>query len=325
MKRFRRILCAVNTEQPSASALARAAELAETHQADLTVADIAEPLALEPVSESGTAVATLQQCLSDERAQRLHALVEPYRGRLAIHTELLTGTPFLEIVRSVLRGGHDIVIRAAEQPGWLGRLLGSDDMHLLRKCPCPVWMVRTHEPARYRRIVAAVDVGYAYPQGELETRHALNLETLDIAASLAVSHFAELHVVHVWDAIGESAMRGAFVSEPEHKIAAYVEEVHRRHAGRLDALMREMAQRFSADAVNFLNPQLHLMKGYPRKDIAELAKRIEADVIVMGTVARTGIPGLIMGNTAETVLSQLDCSVLAIKPPGFVSPIALEK
>ncbi len=55
-----------------------------------------------------------------------------------------------------------------------------------------------------------------------------------------------------------------------------------------------------------------------------IAKRIEADLIVMGTVARTGVPGLIMGNSAETILSQIDCSVLAIKPPGFVSPIRAE-
>jgi nucleotide-binding universal stress UspA family protein len=41
----------------------------------------------------------------------------------------------------------------------------------------------------------------------------------------------------------------------------------------------------------------------------------------MGTVARTGVRGFIMGNTAETVLEQIDCSVLAIKPQGFVTPV----
>jgi nucleotide-binding universal stress UspA family protein len=43
----------------------------------------------------------------------------------------------------------------------------------------------------------------------------------------------------------------------------------------------------------------------------------------MGTVARSGIPGLIMGNTAEAILTELECSVLAIKPPGFVTPVTL--
>jgi nucleotide-binding universal stress UspA family protein len=44
----------------------------------------------------------------------------------------------------------------------------------------------------------------------------------------------------------------------------------------------------------------------------------------MGTIARTGISGFIMGNTAETILNRLDCSVLAIKPPGFETPITLD-
>jgi nucleotide-binding universal stress UspA family protein len=44
----------------------------------------------------------------------------------------------------------------------------------------------------------------------------------------------------------------------------------------------------------------------------------------MGTVARTGISGFFMGNTAETILNQLDCSVLAVKPQGFVTPVTLD-
>jgi nucleotide-binding universal stress UspA family protein len=45
------------------------------------------------------------------------------------------------------------------------------------------------------------------------------------------------------------------------------------------------------------------------------------DLVVMGTVARSGIRGLVMGNTAERVLQRLRGSVLAVKPPGFVSPV----
>ena len=78
------------------------------------------------------------------------------------------------------------------------------------------------------------------------------------------------------------------------------------------------------DALNFLQPQTHLVKGWARKEIPALVGRLEADLVVMGTVARTGIPGFIMGNTAETILNQIDCSVLAIKPPGFATPVTLE-
>jgi len=52
-----------------------------------------------------------------------------------------------------------------------------------------------------------------------------------------------------------------------------------------------------------------------------MARQLDADLVVMGTVGRSGIAGLFIGNTAEMVLEQVQCSVLAIKPPGFVSPV----
>jgi nucleotide-binding universal stress UspA family protein len=37
----------------------------------------------------------------------------------------------------------------------------------------------------------------------------------------------------------------------------------------------------------------------------------------MGTISRTGFPGVTIGNTAETILQSVTCSVLAVKPDGF--------
>ena len=55
--------------------------------------------------------------------------------------------------------------------------------------------------------------------------------------------------------------------------------------------------------------------------IPRLASSQQVDLIVMGTVCLTGLPGLFIGNTAENVLQQVDCSVLTVKPGGFVSPV----
>jgi nucleotide-binding universal stress UspA family protein len=43
----------------------------------------------------------------------------------------------------------------------------------------------------------------------------------------------------------------------------------------------------------------------------------------MGTIARAGIPGVITGNTAERLLPSIPCSMLAVKPADFVSPVRL--
>ncbi len=325
MKWFKNILCVIDPEKTPSTTLARAVRLAENNQADLTVVDVAERVVpVTGMAEGDAIFADLPQALVEEHAQGLAALVEPYRKRVAIRSKVLTGTPFLEIIREVLRGKHDLVIKIPEQQNWLRRLLGSDDMHLLRKCPCPVWLIRPGEPSNYQRIMAAVDVDDTHPPAELATRHALNRQTLELALSLALSDFAELHVVHVWNAIGEGTMRGAFMRKPEDEIVAYVEQVGRHHADRLDALMREVTGQLGADALNYLKPHVHLVKGDARTGIPELAMHLAVDLIVMGTVARTGIPGFVMGNTAETILNQIECSVLAVKPPGFITPVTLE-
>ncbi|MGE3600210.1 MAG: universal stress protein, partial [Dehalococcoidia bacterium] len=48
------------------------------------------------------------------------------------------------------------------------------------------------------------------------------------------------------------------------------------------------------------------------------------DLVVMGTVARAGIAGMLLGNTAERILRKLPCSVLTVKPDGFTSPVRLD-
>jgi universal stress protein E len=64
------------------------------------------------------------------------------------------------------------------------------------------------------------------------------------------------------------------------------------------------------------------VKGPPAELLPELASRLDANLIVMGTVARRGLSGLIMGNTAENMMRAVGCSILTVKPEGFVSPIS---
>ncbi len=324
MKRFQDILCVVEPGNRSRDALARAVTLAQNNQASLTAVVVADVVTAGiGMPEGGPISADLQEALVSARAQELARLIEPYRKQIDIKTGVLVGVSFLEIIREVLRSGHDLVIKAPENPDWLERLFGSDDMHLLRKCPCPVWLVKHQGPKSYRRILAAVDADEDHPKDELETRHALNQLILQLAGSLALSDFAELHIVHAWRAAGESAMHGAFLRASTKEIVDYVEQTRLKHEASLQNIVREMVGNAGSDAVEFLKPQSHLLKGSARKEIPALAKQIDADLVVMGTVGRTGVPGFFMGNTAESILEQMDCSVLAIKPPGFVTPVTL--
>lgn len=323
MQRFKDILCVLEDVKAGKYVMERAVTLAENNQARLTVVDVVEHVTAGiGMPEGGPISVDLQAALVSAHEQGLETLVDPYRKRTEIEARVLAGVPFLEIIREVLRSDHDLVIKVPETRDFLDRLFGSEDMHLLRKCPCPVWLIKPAKQKAYRRILAAVDVGDSYPPEELASRRALRWQILELASSLALSDFAELHVAHAWEPVAESALRGV-LHTPEEKYIDYVEQKRRDHAASLDGLMHDVTGDLGQDALDYLKPRTHLVKGSARKEISALAKQIEADLVVMGTVARTGVPGFIMGNTAETILNQIDCSVLAVKPPGFITPVTL--
>lgn len=328
MKGIERILCVIVSEKDCRPALERAVMLAENNQSSLTVVKMVESLAgALKLLKNKAASADLQTRLAHYYEQQIASLVEPYRKRIPIRTLVLEGIVFLEIIREVLRNKHDLVVKMTDTTDWLGQLFSSDDMHLLRKCPCPVWLVKPNAPKTCRRILAAVDVSNDCTASELMTRQELNQRILQAAISLALSEFGRLHIVHVWDAIGENLLRtrrALFMNATYDEITQYIEQVKIQHQKNLNFLMHEMTDRLGKSTMDYLRPQLHLIKGSARKEVPVLSKQLEADLIIMGTVARTGIPGFIMGNTAEAILNHINCSVLAIKPPGFDTPVKLE-
>ncbi len=325
MQRFKDIICVATPGSIGHIALERAVTLADNNQARLTVVEIINELPRNTkLIAHAQSLEELQAKIVAGHRQELEKLVAPWNENIEIQTKVLIGLPFLEIIREVLRDDHDLVIKTAESGGLLDRVFGSDDMHLLRKCPCPVLLVKPESSKTYQRILAAVDVDETFSTEELNTRQQLNFQILELASSLTLSESAELHIVHAWVAIGESKLQGTRAGIPMEEIIAYAEEINQQHEQNLSILMDEMINKLGQDSLKYIKLQKHLLKGSPRKVIPALCKDIKADLVVMGTVARTGISGFFMGNTAETILNQLDCSVLAVKPQGFETPVTLE-
>jgi nucleotide-binding universal stress UspA family protein len=323
MHQFRNILVAIEVEQPAHGVLARAARLAKQNGASVTLTAAVEdlpwytPLVLPSADE-------LQGLLVHNRSLILEQLSEPLREEgLAVSVRVIQGRRHIELVRKVLRGGHDLLIKEAEPNERV--LFGSTDMHLLRACPCPVWLVKPGDGvAPSAQILVPVDP--APPVDEADMLHikddiapkdaSLDTKLLELAGSLAQSEGADLHVLHAWTAPGEGLLRG----EPmlaHGEVERYVED---SRAEARKALDRLVAKSPGSSERRFV----HLLKGDPAEVIVEFAKTRQIDLIVMGTVARSGIGGLLIGNTAESILQRVDCSVLAVKPDGFESPLALD-
>jgi nucleotide-binding universal stress UspA family protein len=125
----------------------------------------------------------------------------------------------------------------------------------------------------------------------------------------------ELHLLHAWELYGESAMRSsAFVRVSSSELAERVETERQAARDALDELLEltEMADR----------PwKVHLLKGPAAQVVPHVVAKRRVNLLVMGTVARVGVSAAVMGNTAERVLDEVSCSVIAVKPEGFVSPI----
>ncbi len=317
MKRFKNILLVFDPESSDRSTFRRATALAKKNQARLTVISVVDELPHDLrmlVAEISTQelleLATKELLL---QAKSFIKLIE--REVDDIEFKVLTGTPIIEIIRQVLRNKHDLVMVTAEgESGIKDRLFGSTSMRLMRKCPCPVWVMKQARYRRYFRIMAAVDPGSANMSQE---RISLNRVIMDLAISMAALEESELHIVHAWRLFAEGHIRG-FGGVSPGEIEQWRESTRDDHRKQLDDLL----QYYSLEG---LNSQVHLPEGSPDSLIPELARKKRIDLIVMGTVCRTGISGFFIGNTAENVLQQVKCSVLTVKPKAFVSPVTLDE
>ncbi len=249
--------------------------------------------------------AELEQELHDRQRAELEQELSKWGRRIDcpdVATVVEVGNPALAILQRVVDHHHDLVVVTTDDD--------RDDhatiRRLLRKCPCPVWVIRPTR-ARTVRVLAALN-----PDPD---EADLNRLILELAASMVEMHGGELHVAHAWELFGESTLRSSrFV----HASNTEIEQLLRReHDSRQQALERLLAHPTVASAPW----RVHLVKGAPSDVIPNLTATLRINLLVMGTVARTGLSGLVMGNTAENVLDQVRCSVIAVKPPGFVSPI----
>ena len=317
MKRFKNILLVFDPEVDDNAAVSRAVSLAGRNHAELTLFSVVEELPPEIRTwTAGQASEGLFERVIEDRREQLRLLIKCIGdARIETKMQVVSGTPFLEIIRQVLRDRHDLVMVTAEgmagMEGFRARLFGNTTMHLMRKCPCPVWAIKPTAHQGYTRILAAVDPGSA------DAAHtSLDRLVMDLATSLARPHGSELHVIHAWDLPGANVItdRGVIT---QRELDMWSQGVRSRRETQLDDLLAH----YSALETE---PQVHLIKGRGGKEILELVRQKGIDLLVMGTVCRTGVAGFFIGNTAETVLAQVDCSVLSVKPERFVTPVTLE-
>jgi len=319
MQRFKNILVICDGQELDTPLKERALRLAQSNQAAITLCEVLEapPGELASLFNAlpGVRSHDLELQLLENVRERLRFLSEPFRqAGVVVKETVLQGIGFIEIVRLVQRDCHDLVMKSAAgtQEG-RSVFFASADLHLMRKCPCPVWIMKRGSNLPIGKIIAAVD-----PQPQNPVRYDLNRLVVQLASSLAEIDSSRLCVVHAWRLPEEETLRhSAFTRVPREQVEQLISAQEKDAEGRLRVLLGNFP-RIDWDS------QARLVKGKATVVIPQIAEEEGAELIVMGTVGRTGVSGLIIGNTAEAILNQVSCSVLAVKPPGFVTPIGLD-
>lgn len=308
MQRFKNLLLYASGGASDSAAADRAARLAHHNQAALKMIAVAEALpgyARLLLSEPKG----MQEILERERAALLERLLGsiPTQG-LQISTQVLVGRPEREVAQCVQAEGHDLLLAGSDPDA--SPATSVREVRLLRDCPCPVWLVRPPQDGRLLERVLVALAPQPEPEGATppDSPDPLQTKVLDLAVSLADWESQDLHVVHAWDTPGEGLLRNFGTAESE--VQKYVDYVRSGAERGLTRLLAPHADRFGAD-------QVHLARGAPEEVIPRLAETLRADLIILGTVARTGVSALVLGNTAETLLHRVRCSVLAVKPDDF--------
>lgn len=311
MKRFKNILYVVDTERLSqeANVSDKVANLAKLNNARVTLAGLSD----EPLREQfhrlfSTKSVELDNQLKSQQTSSIHQLLlaERWKG-LEAESAFLHGKDFISIIQKVIRDKHDLVIKE--------RTTGEGEdalaMRLFRKCPCPVWIIDGSHSTDFKKVLGTIDIN----SNDTETKQ-LNKKIIELTSSLAQRENGEAHYLHAWVLPHEVMLRSPRFNVAEQEIVQMKQDL-------ATSLKETLEKTITETGVSVTPDNTHLTEGEISNVLQHAMDLLGIDVLIMGSIARSGIPGFLIGNSAEKILSEIKCSVLAVKPDGFISPITV--
>ena len=249
---------------------------------------------------------TMRQMVINENQQWLDEMISVTSSQIKITSKVVWhNRPFEAIINQVIDNKHDLVVKGTHQHDKFKSVVFTPtDWHIMRKCPCPVLLVKEHEWPLQGNILGAVNVGSDDAE-HLSLNNTITKQAKNIAQLIT----ANVHLVNSYPGTPVNIA----IEIPEFDASEYnsAMQVHHQEA------MNEHANSFDIPLGN-----TYVEEGLPEMVIEQTALTIDAELVILGTVGRTGISAALIGNTAEHVIDQLNCDVLALKPDGYISPMA---
>lgn len=296
--RFHNVLFAALNDSPNPpTQLADAVEFARQTNASMTLFDSIAPMSrVQRTLRFGDNPVGDFDFVGAARGEQLHGWAEQHRSRLRMGYAIGTGRRSAAINRRVAEAGHDLVLVAPD---------GSVDdfsvvRRLIRTVPCPLLVLKG--PMLTGNVIAAVD-----PDDDL----ALNIMIAMSAKALASAGQRSMHLIHAYEPHGVRMLRAVDLTDlTTARIDEFVDRARDGHR----AALRELAERIGLDS----GVASHVEVGTPLDVIARSAVELEASVVVVGAGGHHGMPAMLIGHTAERIVTTTAESTLIVKAPGFV-------
>lgn len=311
------VLLTVDCDDETRPLIETCRELTAADGSRVTVLGVTPDLAGLGLFTSATQDA--QSSLIDDVRSRAADICDGIDGPHEIH--LASGKVDTEIIKAATLHDVDCVIKAADVDA-SGKSIahGQVAKALLRKCPVPVWITSASSKHPPQTICVAIDnVALASNRAEATL---LTLALVKHAVTLAQRlGLKEVTLLHAWSAAGL-----AFLDRPRARVAPadierYMHDCEASARKAISGIADLVDAKFADTGIAF---KTHLVMGLPHIAIPQATKDLDADILVIGSANRTGIMGLLVGNTAEAIVNALECSVYVVKPEDISALISLE-
>lgn len=307
MQTIRRILVAVkNADAGRQPGIEKALHIAKSLGADVELFHAisapvflgVQPLTGRSLNELKTESLELRQKRLDKFVAKAHRL-----GVTASCTVEWDFPPHEAIIRRAIRTRADLIIAECHEGRRLKPwLLHLTDWELLRASPVPVLLLKSARAWRRRIVLAAVDPSHAHAKPS-----RLDSQILAQAEQFRARLRGSLHLVHA----NYPSVFGLTLGDPAIDAVTLAATYEQQKA-----IDRKDFAAFASGA-GISRTRRHLVDMDPVTGIAKVARKIGADLVVMGAVSRSGLKRVFIGNTAERVLNDLPCDVLVVKPAHF--------
>lgn len=293
------ILALVDYKKAEQPALEKALSLAEKSNSKVLALLVVYDRAAEvDTMVAGTILKNLRKPLLAEATQWLEDLLSIYteRGIAIDHKVEWNKRTYRTVLECLKLDTYDLVVKSSTHHSALKRIIRTpDDWHLIREANVPLFFVKDSTPLNNQKVLISMDTS------DHENLHeTLNQKLLKFGKDLHAHYGCEVNVVNAYPTLNGLAS----VIPEGASYELYEEGLKEAHKEALSLFGKKNGVE---------EDQLHLCRGGVGEAVQSVVQDIDSHLVICGTHARGGVDGVVIGNSAESILEHTDCNLLVLK------------